>query len=245
MLYSNLVNERLTASSNFNNKSIVKSIMSIKPYYWFGAANAWLVFLGSSPGGSPSGGKTQKSDYPSEISFDETSNHLSSFKDKKGFWDKIREYSKDIFPELPAKDLYKLIMTGNLLEDQQGDSNKLVQEELQDGAVETFKVLSLIKPKLVICLQESVRKLIYKIAVENGNAKIIEEDLLKIDAAIKRPIVYKVPVTYFESNDPLWGKWILTKTPMHPSRSNFCNADNFREQFLKKLIPLSNQYFEQ
>jgi hypothetical protein len=243
ILYSSLVTERLAASSKGSDELILKSITAIKPYYWFGSANAWLVFLGSSPGGSPSGGKIKKSDYPSEISFNKTINHLLNYKDTNGFWNKIRSYSRDVFPNIPDDDLYKVIMAGNLVDDQQGNSKKLINEELQKGAADAFKALSIIRPKLVICLQESVRKPIYDLAPKFGSSVIQEDHVLKVDAGIKRPVVYKVPVTYFESIDELWGKWILTKTPMHPSRSNFCNQTNFKEQFLQKLLPLANKYF--
>jgi len=245
-LYSNLPEERLEAGLITNDLSICQEIKDVRPYYWFGSANAWIVFLGSSPGGSPPKGQEDKSFYKSQISFNETSKHLLNFDDsrkKNGFWEKIRMYTKYLFPNIPESNLYKAIMAGNLIDAQEGDSSKLDKEEIKNGAIESFKVLSIVKPKLVICLQKSVYELIYDLALKN-NDKIQENDVLQINSGIKNNIQYNVPVTYLSSKDYLWRKWVLTRTPMHPSRSNFCNQNNFKEQYLKKLMAKMSEYLK-
>jgi hypothetical protein len=45
----------------------------------------------------------------------------------------------------------------------------------------------------------------------------------------------KVPVTFLQSADEQWNKWILTRTPSTPFRAHFCSQDNFKTQFLDEL----------
>lgn len=244
-LYSNIPEERLTAALEVKEMSVIDQIKKIKQYFWFGSANAWLVFLGTSPGGSSTKGKEDKSNYKSEISFNEASNHLLNFNDskgKKGFWEKIRGYAKELFPEIPESELYKIMLAGNLMDSMEGDSSKLNVEELQKGAIESFDVLSIVKPKLIICLQQNVYELIYKLVKEKEMEQVQASDILQIKSGTKRDIEYKVPVIYFQSKDIVWDKWVLTRMPMHPSRSNFCDATNLKEQFLQKLVPLANKF---
>ena len=66
-LYSNLIEERLATAKNFSDNEIVEKITSLKKHYWFGSANAWVVFLGISPGGSPPKGKEDILNYKSQI----------------------------------------------------------------------------------------------------------------------------------------------------------------------------------
>ena len=241
-LYSNFPDERLAASLEIDGKSIIEEIKKIKQYYWFGSGNAWVVFLGSSPGGSPPKGKEDKSNYKSEILFSSSTNHFAQTNDGRGFWKKIVEYSKTLFPKVPDNDLYRLMLAGNLMEIQEGDSTKLNNEELKKGATESFKVISIVRPKLIICLQKNVYELIYELAKGIDNELIKCEGVLQINSGTKRNVKYKVPVNYFKSKDKYWGKWILTRTPMHPSRSNFCVDKNFKEQFLEELKFFANEY---
>lgn len=248
-LYSNNQEERLKASKSFNGHSIEKAITEIKKSYWFGSPNAWAIFLGISPGNSAPKGKKDESNYESQISFAETSNQLLNFRDTNGFWDKIREYTQALFPNIAKEDSLKMILTGNLVNAQVGDSRTIKRDDdLRQGAIESFKVISLVKPKVVICLQADVYKLIYEVTKENNHNKIQDDKILEIHSGInskkgsETAPIYKVPVTFLQSEDELWNKWVLTRVPMHPSRANFCNQDNFKNQFLIPLTSLVNDF---
>jgi hypothetical protein len=241
-LYSNLPNTRLLASLEVKDDGTAKKIEKIKPYFWFGSGNAWLVFLGSSPGGSPPKGKEDKSNYKSEILFSTPSNHFEHTKDGAGFWGKIVEYTKTFFPDIEGNSLFRLILAGNLVDTPAGDSRKLDKAELKMGAVESFGAISIVRPKVLICLQRDVYDLILPLARTNSE-EVHNNDFLKINSGTKKDVNYNVPVNYFNSTDKLWGKWILTRIPMHPSRPTFCKDENLKEQFLQPLRVMADKYF--
>lgn len=244
-LYSQLPNARLSAALEVGDFSVITNeIASIKPYFWFGSGNAWLVFLGSSPGGSPPKGKEDKSNYKSEILFSKASNHFEQTKDGTGFWNKIVDYTKTLFPEIENNnDLFRLILAGNLVDNMEGKSKNLDKEDLKFGAVDSFKVMSIVRPKVIICLQKSVYNLVYSMAKLSGQ-EIQNSEILKIKSGTKKDVKYEVPINFFKSTDARWNKWILTRVPIHPSRSNFCTNDNFKEQFLQPLMAKAGLYFK-
>lgn len=249
-LYSNLPEERIQAADQYLNEEQIQDIISLKNHYWFGAPNAWLVFLGISPGGSPPKGRECISNYESQISFSEASNHIEKFNDLKGetgFWGKIREYTKDIFPDLKDSEKYRAILAGNLLDEQAGDSKILInnnnqKDNITNGAKASMEICKIVKPKLLICLQKEVYKNINSQLSYYGHKENKPNDSLTVESGLTNKTIYNVPVKYLVSENKLWNKWVLTRVPMHPSRSNFCNAKNFKEQFLLELMEKTKNY---
>jgi hypothetical protein len=242
LLYSNNPTERLSATIAITEADAANRIKEIKPFFWFGSANAWLVFLGSSPGGSPPKGKEHKSDYPSDVLYGNPSRHFESTKDGKGFWATIVDYTKTFFPEIPEKEVFRLILAGNLIDTLEGDSSKLDPNALKLGAVESYNAISLVKPKVVICLQKSVFELFLNVAIKNHNRELQEKEELIVNSGTARNVKYKVPIHYFLSGDELWGRWVLTKMPMHPSRSTLYKDEYFKQQFLEPLRTKANLF---
>lgn len=251
-LYSNLPEERIQAADIYSNEKQIQAIIGLKNHYWFGAPNAWLVFLGISPGGSPPKGKECISNYKSQISFSKASNHIESFNDsrgEKGFWGKIREYTNDIFPDLKDSEKYRTILAGNLIDEQTGDSKELIKNNYQkdnilNGAKASMEICEIVKPKLLICLQQEVYNILNAQLSYYGHSEYKSNDTLHVQSGLTNNIVYKVPVKYLVSENKLWNKWVLTRMPMHPSRSNFCNAKYFKEQFMLEVMKKTNNYLK-
>lgn len=76
-----------------------------------GSLNAWLVFLGPSPGNSPSPIPWNYDPLPS---IGRAHPGVSEYKDTQGYWDGIRKFARWIFPELAPHDAYAATMVRNL-----------------------------------------------------------------------------------------------------------------------------------
>ena len=112
-----------------------------------GSSNAWLVFIGASPGNSP-GDDWNYDPLPSI-----TGPHpgVAEYVDGKGFWNSIRKYARAVFPELQPDDAYAATMVRNLVEEQAatGPTGK----HMYVAADQVVDVLDkLIRPRLVISL---------------------------------------------------------------------------------------------
>lgn len=112
-----------------------------------GSLNAWLVFLGPSPGNSP--GATW--DYDPLPSVGGAHGGVAEYVDGKGFWHGIREFARVVFPELRPADAYAATMVRNLDPGQFAVAPK--GEHMHRAATEVIDVLGkLIRPRLVVSL---------------------------------------------------------------------------------------------
>jgi len=76
-----------------------------------GTLNAWLVFLGASPGNSPG---TAQWDYDPRPTIGGAHPGLAEYRDTNGYWDAIRKFARWIFPELSPSGAYASTMVRNL-----------------------------------------------------------------------------------------------------------------------------------
>ena len=112
-----------------------------------GSLNAWLAFLGPSPGGSPSGEWT----YDARPSIGGAHPGVAEYRDRRGFWNGIREYARTIFPELQSADAYAATMVRNL--DPKQSATAPTGRHMYTAAVQITGILGkLIRPRLVIAL---------------------------------------------------------------------------------------------
>lgn len=76
-----------------------------------GTLNAWLVFLGASPGNSPG---TAHWHYDPRPAIGGAHPGVAEYRDTNGYWDGIRRFARWIFPELSPLDAYAATMVRNL-----------------------------------------------------------------------------------------------------------------------------------
>lgn len=149
-LYSSIPSERAFALKKAT-VSLRDNILSENninwPMYSPGTINAWLTFLGSSPGNSP--GKPWV--YDSKPAVGGAHLGVSEYQDVKGYWKGIRKFSRLIFPELSAADAYAQTMVRNL--DPQQSAQGPRGNHMTLAAIEVVKILGLVNsPKLIIPL---------------------------------------------------------------------------------------------
>ena len=117
------------------------------PIYSPGSLNAWLVFLGPSPGDSPGG----PWNYDWLPSLGRAHGGVAEYRDSRGFWKGIREYACAIFPELSPDDAYAATMVRNL--DSKQSATAPTGGHMYPAAIEVTKILGkLVRPRLVIAL---------------------------------------------------------------------------------------------
>lgn len=200
-----------------------------KPY-WFGSPKAVIAFIGSSPGNSGA-------EIPIELPrADKLSNHFATFSDNRGFWNTLREYSKfmlDGHYEMGSMDWLHHVMAGNLIEDHAGASAKILHKLNRSNAVEdAIDILQLVKPKLIICLESAVQKILLN-GFKTKGFSVSNSSIELVESKIKKPLAYKVETFSLMSDD--W-KFNLTKTPMHPSRRSFCDQENIKDFLRQQLL---------
>ena len=112
-----------------------------------GSLNAWLIFLGASPGGSP----RLPWNYDPLPSIGVAHGGVAEYVDGKGFWNGIREYARTIFPELYPADAYAATMVRNLVPEQSATAP--TGKRVSAAALHATEVLGeLIRPRLVIAI---------------------------------------------------------------------------------------------
>lgn len=178
----------------------------------FGAINAWLVFVGPSPGGSPA-----KAEVAARFSGDHVPvlgrpHPHFNYPDTSGFWTRIQTWLFEAFRRgagiEAAEDALSLSLVTNLLEDQSADSDVL-DTRLPEGLPRFRAVLGAARPRLVVALKRSVFE-----AILNGlppGTRRLEEQIY----TVRR---YRPPNVWVEMPD--MSRLLIARAPNHPSRQH-------------------------
>ena len=131
----------------------------------FGAANAWVVAVGPSPGTGP-GGKVDRAVPPVLGTVHPQFRHFLD-NDPKGFWNELFRLLREGFrhAEVARKDkdaALKLTMAMNLLTNPQGDASQLTPEMLKKGLPRLSRVLRVTRPRIILALTKVVYKVIHE-----------------------------------------------------------------------------------
>ena len=112
-----------------------------------GTLNAWLVFLGPSPGASPG----DSWNYDPVPSVGVAHGGVAEYEDRNNFWKGIRLFARTIFTELSPADAYAATMVRNL--DPKMSATAPTGKHMDTAALQVIDVLGkLIRPRLVIAL---------------------------------------------------------------------------------------------
>ena len=147
--YSSVPQERVTAlkRTTTEQRTTLMEDLPDWPMKSPGSLNAWLVFLGPSPGNSPGGDW----DYNPLPSIGGPHLGIVEYVDRKGFWKSIQEYARTIFPELRPIDAYAATMVRNLVEEQAATGPD--GPHMYVAADQAVEVLDRrVRPRLVISL---------------------------------------------------------------------------------------------
>ena len=112
-----------------------------------GSVNAWLVFIGPSPGNSPG----RPWCYDPLPSVGESHPGVSEYVDTRNFWNRIRQFVRQIFSELEPAEAYAATMVRNLHHERSATAPK--GGFMAAGADEVFCVLDrLVRPRLIVSI---------------------------------------------------------------------------------------------
>ena len=148
--YSAVPQERIDALSRTTSeqRSTLMAGLPEWPMISPGSLNAWLVFLGPSPGNSPGGDWN----YDPLPSIGGPHPGLVEYVDGNNFWNGIREYARTVFSELRPCDAYAATMVRNL-DEKQTPPIPRDGRKMYPAANQVVQVMSkLIRPRLVISL---------------------------------------------------------------------------------------------
>ena len=149
-LYSAVPEERVHALNHTTSEQRTTLMTGVPewPMMSPGSLNAWLVFIGASPGISPGGDWN----YDPLPSIRGPHPGVSEYEDENDFWNRIREYARTILPELRPNDAYAATMVRNLDENQTPPIPR-DGRKMYPAANQVVQVMSkLIRPRLVISL---------------------------------------------------------------------------------------------
>ena len=187
-----------------------------------GSLNAWVVFLGASPGGSPGGAWT----YDPRPSVGGAHPGVAEYVDGRGFWNGIREYAGAIFHELATWDAYAATMVRNLDPVQSATAPK--GRRMHAAAKQVVDELGkVIRPRLVIAIGSS-RKYTDAAFRELPGLRKRQAGVL-YSASARKPLQWHSLVGCWDSGDPFL---YVSPAGIHPSLRHVSQGDTLG--FLRK-----------
>lgn len=171
--YSAVPQERVNALSHTTSEQRTTLMAGLPewPVKSPGSLNAWLAFIGPSPGNSPGGDWN----YDPLPSIGGPHPGIAEYIDGKGYWNGIRKYACTVFPELRPTDVYAATMVRNL-DDKQTPPVPRDGRKMYPAANQVVQVMSkLIRPRLVISLgsaREFTNSAFEKIASEKHSGTL-------------------------------------------------------------------------
>lgn len=207
------------------------------PPYWTGVSNAWLVFLGPSPGNSP--GKVVAEGGIRTPTLGLPHPHVATYEDSNGFWPRIRQWTHQAFSLsgvfTEPKDSLSLVLVGNILSANQGDAGKLPLTELLSAIPGAAQALLRMQPRLVVTMDKRISGPLVKSLVEAGMSQV-NSRIQTVPARNQLYVAYK-PKSW-DLMHPSFNMRVV-ESPQHPTKVNFYDSavvDEFLAQHVRDLI---------
>ncbi len=182
-----------------------------------GSINAWLVFIGPSPGASPG---SRAWDYDPKPAFGGPHLGVSEYEDANGFWNGIRKFTRAVFPELSEHDGYAQTMLRNL--DTTSSATAPTGRHMSQAAQTVLEVLNAaIRPRLIVAI---------------GGARTYTDPVFRSDPRTA-PYSSGILFTSKQKQERKWlslsGRWIsgepflyVSPSGIHPSLPHVSTADS-------------------
>jgi hypothetical protein len=192
------------------------------PRYWFWSLNAWLLYLGPSPGDSPGGPINWARDrYPNLGMANE---HFRTYEDGSGFWRRLRAWTRaafklaGIFSE-DSDAALGISMCGNVLETFAGDARKKINtEDLLRGMPFTMRCIAVIQPRLIVPMEKRLTPLLMTQLKAEG-WKVLASGVTQVPAKNQKRYTHYRPAWHELRRDS--AELLIAESPQHPSRPNF------------------------
>ena len=205
------------------------------PCYWFGAANAWLVFLGPSPGDS--GGRTidwPKEKYPT---LGKPHGLFSTYVDSTGFWRRLREWTieayrlADVFQD-DKEASFGVTLLANVLDTNVGAARKIKDASLAAAMPRVVDNLELVRPRIIVPMEKRVSRLLIEEFRKRGAVIIAGPSQTLVRAKKQRYQNYK-PWSWCLQTD--FGQLLVAEAPQHPSKKNFYEPKTIDDYLAQKI----------
>jgi hypothetical protein len=206
------------------------------PRFWFGCLNSWLVFLGPSPGNSPGVPVNWERDqFPS---LGRPNEHLRTYRDSQGFWDRIRSWTCSAFaqsgvfgPEMSEAAL-AMTMVANVTDMSAGSARDVENSALLAGLPGTIRGLETVRPGLVVPMDKRLTPLIRQRLASDG-WDTTESGVCEVAAFNQRYPFYR-PHWYRLENSAR-SAVLIAEAPQHPSKVNFYRTSDM-DSYLGSMI---------
>ena len=210
------------------------------PRYWWGSLNAWLLFLGPSPGNSAA--KPIDWEVEGYPSLGEPHIHFLTQQDSSGFWERMRQWVTNAFTLAGVfeNDLDAAIgssLLGNVLSIRQGDAGKIDKSALEHAISRVVSILARIRPRVVVPIHKTVSKLLIQ-EIERSGGEIVDGPSPTNVMAVAQRYEYYKPNSW-SINMP-FGKLLVAESPQHPSKHNFYDShqvDLYLAEKIRSCLP--------
>lgn len=190
------------------------------PRHWFGTVNAWLLYLGPSPGNSP--GRPinwQRDQFPTVGAPNE---HFRTYEDGSGFWRRLRAWTGAGFRAAEIFDgdsdaALGMAMLGNVVETFAGDAARITTPELERGMPTAARCISLIQPRLIVPMEKRLTPLLLG-ELKSAGWQLLGSGTTQVPAKNQRYRYYR-PAWYSLHREAQ--TLLVAESPQHPSKSNF------------------------
>lgn len=207
------------------------------PRYWWGVANAWLVFVGPSPGhgGSTRSINWEKDRFPT---LGKSHEHFRTQVDhKRGFWNRLREWTIEsyslsgVFIDDNEAALGSVLLA-NVLDTSEGESKKISTESLQKAMPRVVTNLELVRPRLIVPMEKRLSKMLIEELSKRGATIIIGPKRTLVKAKNQSYDYYKPESWQLNTK---YGPLLVAESPQHPSRKNFYYPELVNEYLAEKI----------
>ncbi len=199
------------------------------PKYWWGTANAWLVFLGPSPGNS--GGNAIDWNRERLPTLGKPHEHFKTQWDSRGFWDRLREWTiqayklAGVFPDDEEAAL-GLTLLANVLSQKAGKEKGIPEEALVEAMPTVVTQLELVRPRIVVSLTERIFELVYREFQKRYKVAPPRKSTLVKTTTRKKGKKVEFQPKYFHIKTN-FGLLLIARAPIHPSHQGKYNTGEF------------------
>lgn len=204
------------------------------PKYWWGVGNAWLVFVGPSPGNS--GGYQIDWDRERLPTIGQPHEHYRTQWDSRGFWDRMRGWPINGYRQAglfgdDSEAALSSVLLANVLDVSAGDAGQ-VTHLLPAAMPRVLDNLALVKPRLIVPMHKQVSELLISEFRRCGAVIINGPEITPVPAKSQRFSHYK-PRSW--QLTVAWGPLLIAEAPQHPSKRNFYDPAEFDRYLADKI----------
>lgn len=190
------------------------------PKYWWGVANAWLVFLGPSPGNSAANPINWEVERLPTLG--EPHSHFVSQRDSTGFWPRMREWTAHafsiagVFVDDESAAIGSTLLA-NVLDTKEGDARRIEGAAMELAMPNTVDHLFTVRPRIIVPMEKRISELLIA-ELKRRVGRVAGPRVNLVPALNQRYDSYKPKAWTFETS---FGPLLVAESPQHPSKRNF------------------------